>query len=276
MDTCLNSCEGGLCPLIFTGGSQGAGPATVASIVYRDLEPTVMTFGGVRALYRTSPIDGSICKYVNPQKHYRLVATDPLLRVVDYIPYQWAFFAEHIGHEIWFDGDGFNYLGIDNHIKRNPLIYNIIVHTPWTYESKVLNFFQNTCLADNPSYGWPDGHWCAANEDCESGLCHWGNCHALFGIGERCSHDEECHSRSCNAHVNQCALASGQMPEGMNCRYDADCTTGRCEGIGWIPLMESTCEAQLDIGEECNEDSDCITKICGGTLPWGRRCGPED
>ncbi|CAB9507665.1 expressed unknown protein [Seminavis robusta] len=278
MQLCLNSCKGGTCPLVITGGSQGAGPAVVASIVYRHLDPTVITWGGVRALYRISPIDASVCQDVNPQNHYRFVITDSTLRLIDFIPYQWAFFSQQIGHEILFDGNDMNYMGINNPVKRNPLTYSLLVHSPCNYDAKTRQLYENSCFPV-PASGWKDGHWCKTDEDCESAFCtDLGFCNAGFDAGERCRRDEQCVSKTCIQSVSECAPYHGKMNEGMHCRDDEDCASGRCEQglFGWLPLVDSVCAPQLDTGEECNEDSDCKSNVCGGFLLWGRRCWPQD
>lgn len=273
MNTCLDSCEGEQCELIFTGASQAAGASTIGSIVFKDKNPKVITWGGARALYRISPEDNSLCQDVNPQNHYRLVLTDRV-GLIDFIPYQWAFFAEHVGHEIFFDQEYFNYLGINNRIKRNPLRYNLAVHSPCQYVHKARDIYQNVCFPA-PAYGWLDGHWCAVDDDCGSRLCYRGKCFAGKDVEERCSRHEECISKICNENIGRCAMADGTMAEGMRCAEDIDCETGRCDPSSWLPLSRATCQVQLEAGEKCNEDSDCDAGYCGG-WGWRKRCWPMD
>lgn len=270
---CINSCEDGQCELVFTGGSQGAGPATVASIVWRDYNPLVIHFGGVKALYRISPIDSSVCTDIDPKRHYRMVGNDPFLQVIDYIPYQWAFFADHIGHEIQFDGESMNYLGINPRFDRNPLRYQLIIHNHIWYTNKMREMYSSMCFPV-ASRGWTDGHWCDADEDCESELCYRNKCHGGFGVEQRCSRDEECQSKICNENVWRCAPASGYMDIGMRCGEDEDCDSGRCERK-LNPLVSSTCAVQLGTDQKCYRDEDCLSGVCGGFL-FRKRCWPED
>lgn len=273
LDACLDSCEGGPCELIFTGGSQGAGPATVASIVYEDYNPKVITWGGARAIYRISPDDNTVCQHVNPQNHFRMVLTDKM-GLIDFIPYQWAYFAEHVGHEILYDSDSFNYMGINNRVQRSALRYQIAVHAPCNYERKTRQLFENVCFPA-ASYGWVDGHWCAVDDDCESRLCYEGNCFAGREVGETCDRDQVCKTKVCNPNLNRCAPEGGKMEDGSQCVVDDDCASGRCDPTSWLPFMRDTCQQQLETGEQCNEDSDCKSGYCGGFL-WRRRCWPDD
>jgi len=53
------------------------------------------------------------------------------------------------------------------------------------------------------------------------------------------------------------------MDDDCACVFNADCLSGRCEGIN--PRI---CEAQLGLDAYCNEGSDCVSGFCS----WKFRC----
>lgn len=273
LQTCIDSCDGESCEVIFTGGSQGAGPAVVAAVVYQDINPLVITWGGVKVLYRLSPYDETFCEAVKPQNHYRMILTDETIGLIDLIPHQWAFFADHIGHCILYDDDDLNYLGFNPRIDRSIFRYNIAVHTPLNYNFQTRLMYEDACLPC-PAQGWIDGHWCSVDGECESGLCHCKECKALFNAESRCQRDEQCESGVCNMNLERCTAASGLMENDMLCRDDEDCSSGRCVKRR-IPLTGSKCRVQLKTGVKCEEDSDCQSGVCGGFF-FRKRCWPED
>ena len=229
----------------------------------------MITWGGAKAFYRLSPRDNTFCTEINPQNHYRMVLTEPTLGLVDMIPFQWAFSAEHVGHEILFDRNDLNYMGVNPATGRNWARYNLAVHIPANYNLQTRLMYENVCLPA-PAHGWIDGHWCAQDEDCESELCYLRTCRAKFDAESICLRDESCQSNVCNRNVWRCAAMSGMMENEMACQVDEDCSSSRCESR-WIPFTGSTCQEQLETGTRCDRDSDCASGDCSGIL-FRRRC----
>ena len=224
-------------------------------------------------MYRLSPNDETFCRAVNPQKHFRMILTDQTVGLIDIVPFQWAFFADHVGHAILYDRENLNYLGINPRIDRSCLRYNALVHSVCNYNRQTRLMYQKVCLPC-PAQGWIDGHWCSADEECESGLCFSKRCRELFRAESLCQRDEQCDSGVCNINVWRCTGTSGMMENDMVCREDEDCSSGRCKSE-WFSWIGSRCQAQLKTGLKCSADADCLSGVCGGFL-FRKRCWPED
>ncbi|CAB9500122.1 expressed unknown protein [Seminavis robusta] len=266
---CVNSCDDGDCELVFTGGSQGAAVAVVASIrFYQEFDPTVMSMGVMRTFLPTSPFDDHApCTHVNEEKHYHFVLTDDVLKAYDPIPYVYAFWAKNVGHEILYDGNGnFNYQGLaPNYImRREP--GNYAIHTRWNYVVKSQRAYENACLP-YPAYGWVDGHWCTDHDNCmPTSYCSdiaGSTCQPKLEVGSDCHNSDACLSGSCVDGI--CFMVSKKQlltPIGNKCWTNGQCGSGRCEGfIGF-----STCQMQLESGASCNEHSDCLSGHCAGMI----------
>ena len=263
---CVNSCEGGQCELILSGGSQGAGAAVIAGIqLFEEYDPYVFSIGVMRAFLPTSPFNRTeVCTHFNKDRHYHFILTDTELEIYDPVPYMFGFWAKNAGHEILYDGDGnFNYQGVSRNYNTLREPSSMIVHSRWNYITKSENTFENLCLP-SPAIGWRDGHWCSEDGNCmTTSYCgDDGICAPRLELAAICRRSAACKSGSCvDGHC--CPEKVPLLSVNEKCRRDNECESGRCEGM----LGFSTCRADLvESGEKCNEHSDCTSGYCAGLV----------
>lgn len=259
---CVNSCEGGQCELILSGGSQGAGVAVLASIqLFEEYDPYVFSIGVMRTFLPTSPFNrDEVCTHFNKDRHYHFILTDTELEIYDPVPYMFAFWAKNAGHEILYDGDGnFNYQGVSRNYNTVREPSAMIVHSRWNYVTKSEHTFENLCLPA-PVVGWRDGHWCSEDGNCmTTSYCDdKGTCAPRLELEAICRRGAACQSGSCfDGHCSLETVPLLRVDE--TCRQDNECESGRCEGMPGF----STCHAHLvESGGKCNEHSDCTSGYC--------------
>jgi hypothetical protein len=99
---------------------------------------------------------------------------------------------------------------------------------------------------------------CYYHSDCRKGYrCYGGSCQkGTLPIGAACSTEGSCDSGDC-ADPSSSADCNLQNVC-VQCDYDSDCPSGRCEGC--------KCEDRLKSGQGCNEHSDCLSGVCSGSL----------
>lgn len=218
--------------IVMVGHSQGGGIAPVGAVALADVDPTVIIFGA----------PGSIndeCPPLNLQKYHHF--TNTLVTDKGSLRYDHVnninFRSERYGNLYVMGDDPHN---VVHYTHKNYPIYTAFdgrAHQRHRYEHKIAT------LMDTVDAGT------------EIGTNGWS-------IGFPCNKDSEC--------IDKCV--DGKCHRGLNgdpCNRNADCDSGRCEGIGtW--LVSGTCEAQLPSGQSCNEASDCISNSC--SFSFWRKC----
>ncbi|CAB9507888.1 expressed unknown protein [Seminavis robusta] len=185
------------CTLTLTGHSQGGAAAVVASLLYADYNPEVITFGAPKAVYRP-------CDKIVDENHYRLanMIPTPLGVVYDMVAMVPGYGAEHFGHSILLGGGKMAaYLGKDEGHTR--FHWGVSPHGMKYYIDNVEKltstiFFSGTIGLK----GYEEGARCRYNDECESGRCDIGSwkyiCKPKLGEGELCNEDSDCKSGGCS------------------------------------------------------------------------------
>ena len=77
-----------------------------------------------------------------------------------------------------------------------------------------------------------------------------------------CDEDTDCIHGHCSAQF-RCSGENRLMDNDCLCFFNAECHSGRCEGV-----RPSVCEAKLGEGSYCSESSDCVSNQC----TWSFHC----
>ncbi|CAB9515266.1 expressed unknown protein [Seminavis robusta] len=171
LNACVESCGDEQCPLVLAGDSQGGAVAMAAAIDVTQLyDPTVITFAAPKALVKSMP-----CSILNTEKHFRFVNTDVQGRY-DLVVNQVNIFNEkHTGWTLLLDDINFplGSPGLDDSRDRCPGTNDLHEYT--IYRDRVQAIIDRDCFP-LPVGGWPDGHYCRFDDECQTNQCHQRRC----------------------------------------------------------------------------------------------------
>lgn len=139
----------------------------------------------------------------------------------------------------------------------------------------------------------PSQPQCTSNAQCQSGYtCQSQKCVAVpmpKAAGEACSANSDCSTKLCYQNI-----CRGDATTGVECKIDAECTTGRTCCTNLYSRSNKSCSdlnhgCPGSIGDKCEIDLDCLdmcddyqcTKLCSadsdcGTSSWGDKNGCDD
>uniref|UniRef100_A0A7S1YYV1 Fungal lipase-type domain-containing protein n=1 Tax=Trieres chinensis TaxID=1514140 RepID=A0A7S1YYV1_TRICV len=286
---CAKTCSNPDECVVLTGHSQGGAIAALAGIYLAELNPYVITFG--QPLTLEAP-----CDLVTSERWYRFVNTKVGNGIsYDPIPFVPAPGADYFGHMVILgdEHESVSFIGLDAQDSfgpPGPEAHSMEgSETAPGYLPRISKLMVNQTYPI-ATYGWPGGHPCTQNKECQSnncaketryanklcvatdcrvdsdcgtGRCDSGLCKPKLGSCMKCDEDSDCAGGKCLLPLFRCSGDGGLMDDKCVCRVNSDCESGRCEG-----LTPPTCEAQLGAGARCNEDSDCRSKEC----TWLFRC----
>lgn len=253
--------------VVLGGHSQGGAVATLASIMFDDLDPFVFTFGQPSAIFAP-------CKFIDAKKSYRYINSvmdeDELEH--DVVPFSPSLGAGDFGYMIVISYEHYAVasFGLNAEPLASKFHMNVSPFLAHTMDDGIIGYVNRIkAIIDFNQYpvetdGWSKGDFCSNGGECESGHCIDGVCSAPLGSCEECTKDSDCHSGSCISGA--CSGLDGFVDNGCPCNWSEDCLEGRCEGV-----FSAICYAKLPGGEGCQEDSDCISENCN----WWFKCTSE-
>jgi hypothetical protein len=258
----------------------------VAGLIFADLNPYVITFGQPPTLDAPCPLvtAGRLFRFVNTKSSGKLGIT------YDPVPMSPGLGADLFGHMIVLGDDtsGVAYIGLDAQDFFGPLnvdgfeAHSMVSTTPFPgYLDRIQTLMKNDKYPIRNN-GYVTGSLCSKDKECETKKCG-AETHFTFNrcIGIQCTKDSDCDTDRCDSGVCipklgscapcdeasdcvgkkctifKCSNEDGFMDDLCSCIRDADCDSGRCEGVA-PPI----CEAKLGLGASCNEASDCQSKYC--------------
>ncbi|CAB9523781.1 expressed unknown protein [Seminavis robusta] len=181
VDRCMSMTRNMHAKLILGGHSQGGAIAVVASADLKRHNPTVVTFGSIRALHED-------CPDVVPENHYRFA--NALHSTYDYWPMVMNKNGDHFGHAVYLDPMSSNlatYTGLNDDTNREPtdMLEN---HDPDIYYvalSQLIHAAPQSmqCASGDGAaviglrmLGWEDGHYCIGADECKGSFCTDNHC----------------------------------------------------------------------------------------------------
>ncbi|CAB9499080.1 expressed unknown protein [Seminavis robusta] len=172
LDDCIASCGSDEpCPLVLTGASIGGAVAVAAAVDLTSLyDPTVITFSAPKVVVRTAP-----CEHLNSSKFFRFVNTDSQGNY-DLIVNQLNLFNErHLGWTFLLDDVNFplGSPGINDSRDRCP--GSFALHEYNIYRGRVEGIINRDCFP-LPIAGWPEGHYCRYDDECQTNYCNKRQC----------------------------------------------------------------------------------------------------
>lgn len=205
---CVDGCiatTGQRCPLVFSGLSQAGGVGVIASIVFRELNPMVISFGCMHAIAHHK---GYPCNDLHRTRHFRFTTSNDAGEYDGIANLRYPPNMIHTGHSIYMD-ESTNYpllyLGVDEDKDRFPLNFDIHFRDEYQIRIDQMLAYPDECYPI-PLGKWPVGHVCGYNDECANNNC----------INKRCS--------------------ISRLSRGQTCKEDADCASGRCRRGRWYAL----------------------------------------
>ena len=181
-----------LCHVILTGHSQGGALATIAAVVFADLDPTVITFGGPQGLLAP-------CRFINEERVFRfinimvVIETEKKGTIHRYnLRHDWGAFlpgADHFGHAIllsdqlnavttyqeisladtWIKKDNYDFELCAHALKENACTGpDVEGHGYIERVDRLRESYKDGTLTS--TMGWPEGAYCSLDGECHDNL----------------------------------------------------------------------------------------------------------
>ncbi|KAG7344415.1 lipase class 3 [Nitzschia inconspicua] len=261
---CASKCENKDDCTIITGYSQGGAIAAVAAVFLADLNPYVITFGQPPTLVAPCNLVTTerIFRYVNTMKTDLSIAYDPVTMTP-------GLDANHFEKMIVLGDDptGVAFVGLDDQEFLQQNLNGIAAHymtgngTDPGYIDRI-----DALTAPNATYpirsnGFMLGSTCSINAECESNECSkelfggWKRC-----IGIDCNFDDDCETGRCDSGA--CLTKATSC---MDCDHDSDCAGASTVCLNYkcsneFGLMDNHCF--------CRTGKECDSGRCEGTFPY--------
>ena len=173
LDACVTSCDGGNCPLVLGGFSQGGAAAIAASIDLNHYNPEVITFAALRTI-----VDKEACTVIDESKHYRFVNSRS--DGYDVVPMQFNLYGErHVGTLLLLDDDNFPLLSPEMSDNESRRPRTLALHDYPTYRERIEGMIDRNCFPI-PVAKWPEGHYCRYDTECDTSYCEDKTCKSTY------------------------------------------------------------------------------------------------